>query len=1076
MSIALLTATMSLVFSVGSPGTLRRPVRGLITHSVRDLSGDCQVNWADVLILAEKWLMSGGVFQESDGLAVIEAEHYFSKTEGNGLAEGCGWHHFSTGSAIGENYMQLLPSTGKSMDSNIEDCCPRLSYAIDFVGRMPHTYYLWLKGAAKDDSSDDLHYGFDGFPISSSSSDCLKLPTGTAFGWRSLRGDGSRPALTIASGGRHTVDIWMREGGVQIDRLLLTAEPGYIPADPPESQDFPELVGDLDGDYWVAEPDFALLAQHWSQVGHDDPSLIAHWRFDEGSGDVAFDSSGNGNAGLIIGAAEWSAAGRVGGALNLQGMGSVKIPIEVFTRVNNEMTIALWQYGSESQPVEDAIFQTSGPGYATNLNIQLPSSEGEVIWDSPYIDRIKHVGANPAEYKGCWNHWTFTKNTKTGYARIYLNGSQISSAVGKTEAIIPPLGVTQACIGSYCSGDGRFYRYYEGLVDDVRVYNRELDAAAVARLAAAGSACNPSPADGAYYHTDMLLSWSPDDGADVASHDVYFGTNFDDVNNANRSLSVAGVYKGRQAFDANSHDPSGHRSPRLKPGETYYWRIDEVTCNKRKAPRKGEVWKFKVSPVPKKIYVFNMDSKSFSEPERLLITSIMGIVAKTSPEVYLVTNPSYLSHNPKFWLDELQHKCPDLETIWKNDPAWYLNEYKDRCIKGYILYDSSSLNAATSLAGIYSAVIVDASTESYANAAGLIKIRDVRGRMDDWVYTNYGSRFSKACLFNHNVHRTHHLRDYSIYKKGFMCWEASEVYWANQDDHTHVFGQWVDEMQFFARCSRHNLLGVAADWLQCASATSQWSFPIIKQRTHTSRNIRTIPGRHYAAFVMSDGDNIQWLTNCFYWSPWWGSSHRGNFTMNWDINPLLAEINSLALNYYYETASAGENKDFFVTASGPGVMYPSQYPDIDGFVQVNSQAMKSVDHNVFSAIDTSWNAAKIDAILDDPQVMGMMFKTFCCGYKGLHGLIHWYNGKPCVTVKHSLWDGHDTPEAVINALNSAPRDPIHDQGSYSIVNVHPWSGDPMSKLDYIARSLDPSVKVVTLEELIIHLRNNFGTW
>ncbi|UCE46999.1 MAG: hypothetical protein JSW47_15480, partial [Phycisphaerales bacterium] len=853
-----LLAAVSVVFSIASRGMSTRPVRDLIIRPVRDLSGDCQVNWADVLILAEQWLMLGGVFQESDGLVVIEAEHYFSKTEGSGPAEGYAWHHFSAGRAIGEDYMQLLPAAGGCMDSNnIGDFCPKLSYAIKFSGRMPRTYYLWLKGAAKDNSSNDLHYGLDGSPISSGSSNCISLPSSSVFAWQSVCTDGTRPTVTVYMAGEHTLDLWMREGGVQIDRLLLTADPGYMPAEPPESQDFPELSGDLDGDYRVAEPDLALLAQHWSQVGHADPRLIANWRFDEGHGDVALDSSGNGNDGLIIGGAEWSAGGRLGGALNLQGMGSVKIPIELFSSVDNEITVALWQYGSESQPVEDAVFQTSRPGYATNLSIQLPGGEGEVIWDCPSVDRIEYPAANPAEYKGFWNHWTFTKNTKTGYARIYLNGSEVSSAAGKTEPIIPALGITQACLGSHCSGDGRFYGSYEGLVDDVRIYNRELDAAAVARLAAAGSACNPSPADDAYYHAGMVLTWSPGDAADVISHDVYFGASFDDVNNANNSLPVGGVYKGRQALDANSYDPSGRRSRRLQPGETYYWRIDEVTCNKRKAPRKGKVWKFEVSPIPKNIYAFNMNSKSFSESERLLMTSIMGVVAKGSPEVYLVTNPSDLNHNPKFWLDELQRKFPDVETIWKNDPAWYLNQYKDRFIKGYILYDSASLNAATSLAGIYSAVIVDASTESYAAAGRLIKIRDVRGRTDDWVYANYASKLNKACLFNHNVHRTHHLRDYAIYKNAFMCWEASEAYWANQNDHTQVFGQWVDEMQFFARCSRHNLLGVAADWLQCGSATSQWKVPIVKQRTHISRHIRTIPGRHYVAFVMSDGDNIQ---------------------------------------------------------------------------------------------------------------------------------------------------------------------------------------------------------------------------
>ncbi|HUZ06148.1 MAG TPA: hypothetical protein VMV89_01530, partial [Candidatus Paceibacterota bacterium] len=56
--------------------------------------------------------------------------------------------------------------------------------------------------------------------------------------------------------------------------------------------------------------------------------------------------------------------------------------------------------------------------------------------------------------------------------------------------------------------------------------------------------------------------------------------------------------------------------------------------------------------------------------------------------------------------------------------------------------------------------------------------------------------------------------------------------------------------------------------------------------------------------------------------------------------------------------------------------------------------------------------------------------------------------------------------------------------SYTIVVVHAWStlgptgtgsGNPMSNLNQLVQWLDPTkVKVVTLEELMVHLRNNFG--
>lgn len=100
--------------------------------------------------------------------------------------------------------------------------------------------------------------------------------------------------------------------------------------------------------------------------------------------------------------------------------------------------------------------------------------------------------------------------------------------------------------------------------------------------------------------------------------------------------------------------------------------------------------------------------------------------------------------------------------------------------------------------------------------------------------------------------------------------------------------------------------------------------------------------------------------------------------------------------------------------------------------------------------------------------------------------MEFYNGKPILSVKYSLWGGADTARSIADALNASPhRDALNYPASFSVVNVHPWStqgpnrsgtGDPMSNLNQLVQWLDPTkVEVVTLEELMVHLRNNFGT-
>ena len=96
-------------------------------------------------------------------------------------------------------------------------------------------------------------------------------------------------------------------------------------------------------------------------------------------------------------------------------------------------------------------------------------------------------------------------------------------------------------------------------------------------------AANPSPEDGATnVAKDAILSWEP--GPLAATHDVYFGENFDDVNNGNPGTLVS-----PNQF-STTYDPPGD----LEFGKTYYWRIDEVNAPPDSTVFKGGVWSFTV--------------------------------------------------------------------------------------------------------------------------------------------------------------------------------------------------------------------------------------------------------------------------------------------------------------------------------------------------------------------------------------------------------------------------------------------------------------------------------------------------
>ena len=78
-----------------------------------------------------------------------------------------------------------------------------------------------------------------------------------------------------------------------------------------------------------------------------------------------------------------------------------------------------------------------------------------------------------------------------------------------------------------------------------------------------------------------ILSWTGATGA--IAHDVYLGTDFNEVNSANDP----DVFPGRGRQTANSFDPGG-----LEREVTYYWRIDEYNGS---SVSKGIIWNFTVA-------------------------------------------------------------------------------------------------------------------------------------------------------------------------------------------------------------------------------------------------------------------------------------------------------------------------------------------------------------------------------------------------------------------------------------------------------------------------------------------------
>ncbi len=103
------------------------------------------------------------------------------------------------------------------------------------------------------------------------------------------------------------------------------------------------------------------------------------------------------------------------------------------------------------------------------------------------------------------------------------------------------------------------------------------------------AAAKPLPEDGlTNVHRDGRLSWTA--GGFAASHDIYLGTAFSDVNDASRGAPRGVLVSEGQNADSLLPGP-------LELGATYYWRVDEVNSAPDYTIFKGAVWSFTVEPV-----------------------------------------------------------------------------------------------------------------------------------------------------------------------------------------------------------------------------------------------------------------------------------------------------------------------------------------------------------------------------------------------------------------------------------------------------------------------------------------------
>jgi len=353
-----------------------------------------------------------------------------------------------------------------------------------------------------------------------------------------------------------------------------------------------------------------------------------------------------------------------------------------------------------------------------------------------------------------------------------------------------------------------------------------------------------------------------------------------------------------------------------------------------------------------------------------------------------------------------------------NDDAYWLLNHFSSSISGYILYThhgngdgGNSASVATSLCSYYNAVMVeqDLVTDVVAALGGTAgqMLFDARGKDEQWLVSNaaaYG--LSKEVAIEQREIFYVQLRGYAVLADAIAFYEPGSVRssvlnylepdspllgWANGEESSFV-GLTSEAGKFMVPADHaHNLAPL--------SGIVEESLTQVALADYVVPPVET--GVHYVTFVLSDGDNVQWLLGEH--APdsqqrWWSNPNRGSMGVGYGLPPSMIDLSPAALRWYYQNATS--NDVFMVGPSGSGYIYPSMYPNAELDLHLNrlNDYMERCDLTLVEVIDfgvledtTLWDAY---ASLD-----GIIYLEYS-SHKEHEGKLRWSRGKPILTPRY----------------------------------------------------------------------------
>ena len=203
-------------------------------------------------------------------------------------------------------------------------------------------------------------------------------------------------------------------------------------------------------------------------------------------------------------------------------------------------------------------------------------------------------------------------STTTGVGRLYLYGGTINAGnlrnpadgiygspkMDITEGVLTLPGDYRSIVNEYIN-KGWIVAYDSNGIVNVEYAVEPNQTTVTGRMLDPELAWSPVPRNLAAVEKNTTLNWKP--GIYAVAHNVYFGTDFNDVNNASVENPLDVLVSPAQQGTTFNPGP-------LNLSTTYYWRVDEVNDLDPNSPWRGVVWEFTVVD-----YIVVDDFESYNE-------------------------------------------------------------------------------------------------------------------------------------------------------------------------------------------------------------------------------------------------------------------------------------------------------------------------------------------------------------------------------------------------------------------------------------------------------------------------------